>query len=98
MKQFLKVSIALLVLGISAPILSADLSQTDTKGDGKAGEFKPARTAAGADEGDCEEIIDLDDCTVICEPVPCNIMPGQTCSGQLPKERCGETETLEPDR
>lgn len=42
----------------------------------------------------CSEVVDLDTCTIFCEPEPCTVQPGQTCNGQLSKKACEEAQIV----
>ena len=46
------------------------------------------------DEDACSEEVDLDTCTIFCEPQPCSVQPGQTCNGQLSKKACEEAQVV----
>lgn len=46
------------------------------------------------DENACSEVVDLDTCTIFCEPQPCTVQPGQTCNGKLPKKACEEAQIV----
>lgn len=94
MKQhFVRAALVLSVI-ISTAVTAAEPSKQKDK----VMKPKPGDIIEGKNGSYCSEIIDLDNCTITCEPEGCIMQPGQTCSGQLPKERCGEIETLESVR
>ena len=91
MKQHFMGAAFLLSVLVSTALSAAEPSKQQQK----VMKPKPGDIIEGKDGTYCSEIIDLDNCTITCEPEGCIMQQGQTCSGQLPKERCGQAKTLE---
>ena len=89
-----------LLVGLTFSVASpaADPKSKDARSEGTSIKPKPGDIIEPKPGGEaCTEEIDLDTCTISCVPVPCVMQSGQTCSGQLPKERCAEA-TAVPER